>query len=153
MSVWRPRPAIRVIAIGLHWRGDALLAVEVRDDSGRIKGVRPLGGEIEFGERWDDALRREFREEIGVEISVSGPPIVMENLYMHHGSKGHEIVFVADVAFSDGAFGDSDALTVDEGPAGLHTARWFPFDTLDDSGPALFPAGLKARIAAVRGLG
>ena len=56
MTVWRPKPAIRVIAIGLHWRDDRLLAVEVNDDHGAVKGVRPLGGGVEFGETWRDAL-------------------------------------------------------------------------------------------------
>ena len=66
MSTWRPHPHIRVVALGLHWRGGRLLAAEVRDDAARIKGVRPLGGEIEFGESWRTALVREFNEELGV---------------------------------------------------------------------------------------
>ena len=60
MTTWRPHSNIRGVAIGLHWRNDRLLAAEVRDDAGRIKGVRPLGGEIEFGESWQAALTREF---------------------------------------------------------------------------------------------
>lgn len=56
MTTWRPHPHVRVVAIGLHWRDGRLLAAEVRDDAGRLKGVRPLGGEIEFGESWRTAL-------------------------------------------------------------------------------------------------
>jgi 8-oxo-dGTP pyrophosphatase MutT (NUDIX family) len=70
MSTWRPHPHIRVVAIGLHWRDGQLLAAEVRDDAGRIKGVRPLGGEIEFGESWQAALVRKFHEELGIGISI-----------------------------------------------------------------------------------
>ena len=47
-----PLAHIRVVAIGLHWRDGRLLAAEVRDDAGGIKGVRPLGGEVAFGEGW-----------------------------------------------------------------------------------------------------
>lgn len=60
MTVWRPSQQIRVKVIGLAWRKDQLLAAEVEDDSGRIKGVRPLGGAIEFGESREEALHREF---------------------------------------------------------------------------------------------
>jgi ADP-ribose pyrophosphatase YjhB (NUDIX family) len=42
----------------------------VRDDAGRIKGVRPLGGEIEFGESWQAALVRKFHEELGIGIFI-----------------------------------------------------------------------------------
>ncbi|WP_072482389.1 NUDIX domain-containing protein [Amycolatopsis australiensis] len=57
-------PAIRPIVLGVIRRGDALLVFEGRDD---VKGetcYRPLGGGIEHGERSEDALRREFREEL-----------------------------------------------------------------------------------------
>ncbi|PDV86278.1 DNA mismatch repair protein MutT [Rhizobium sp. H4] len=62
MTVWRPPQQIRVKVIGLAWRQDRLLAAEVEDDGGRIKGIRPLGGSIEFGETREQALQREFRE-------------------------------------------------------------------------------------------
>jgi 8-oxo-dGTP pyrophosphatase MutT (NUDIX family) len=69
MTTWRLHSHIRVVAIGLHWRNDRLLAAEVRDDAGRIKGVRPLGGEIDFDESWQAALVRKFHEELGLGIS------------------------------------------------------------------------------------
>ena len=99
MTTWRPHPHIRVVAIGLHWRDGRLLAAEVRDDAGRIKGVRPLGGEIEFGESWRDALMREFNEELGIGVTIIGEPQMMENIFVHEGAIGHEVMFIAEVAF------------------------------------------------------
>lgn len=148
MTVWRPRPAIRVVALGLHRRGGGLLAVDVLDDSGRLKGVRPPGGGVRFGERWDDALRREFREELEIEITVSGPPLCIENIYEHHGAVGHEIVLAAEIAFPEGAFAGRDSLTLVEDDGGRHAARWHDLATLDGPGPALFPAGLRALLTA-----
>ena len=95
MSRWRPRPSIRVLAIGIVWRQGKLLLAEVADDSGRIKGLRPLGGGVDFGESWRTALRREFREELGLDVTITGTPTVFENLYTHEGHPGHEIVFAA----------------------------------------------------------
>lgn len=75
MTTWRPPSHIRVKALGLHWRAGKLLAAEVRTDSGRIKGVRPLGGSVEFGETAKEAVIREFKEELGVDVSVRAGPV------------------------------------------------------------------------------
>jgi hypothetical protein len=90
---------IRYKALGLHWREDRLLAAEVMDDIGRVKGVRPLGGTVEFGETAEAALIREFHEELGITVTPLGPPVFMENIYTYEGSPGHEIIAVFDVAF------------------------------------------------------
>src|SRR6185295_703374 len=66
----------------------------------KIKGWRPLGGTIELGERAVDALRREFMEELGEPIIAPKLITVLENLYVHHGAQGHEIVFVFATAFT-----------------------------------------------------
>ena len=34
------------------------------------------------------ALLREFREEIGIEVTVTGQPFVLENIYVHNGAPG-----------------------------------------------------------------
>ncbi len=104
MHVWRPAQTIKVKSLGLHWRDNRLLAAEVYDDAGNLKGVRPLGGAIEFGEDWKTALVREFKEELNVDVVVSGQPIIMENIYEHEGQTGHEIVFIANVSFPPKAY-------------------------------------------------
>ncbi|MCP3394479.1 NUDIX hydrolase [Bradyrhizobium sp. CCGB12] len=144
MTTWRPHPHIRVVAIGLHWRDGRLLAAEVRDDAGRIKGVRPLGGEIEFGESWRAALVREFHEELGIGITITGEPLVMENIFVHEGSTGHEMMFIAAVAFPDGAFSDQERVDFREDNGEQIVARWFNLADLDvEGGPSLYPTGLK----------
>lgn len=151
MSVWRPHPHIRVKAIGLHWRDGCLLAAEVEDDSGRIKGVRPLGGTIEFGETWQETLKREFREELNAEIEITSAPMVFENIYTHEGHIGHEIIFVAEIAFSDNSIPQQDTVHFYEDNGMKCTARWFALDDLDTGGPELYPSGLKARLEATEG--
>jgi 8-oxo-dGTP pyrophosphatase MutT (NUDIX family) len=144
MTTWRPHPHIRVVAIGLHWRDGRLLAAEVRDDAGRIKGVRPLGGEIEFGESWRTALLREFNEELGIDIIIIGEPLMMENIFVHEGSTGHEVMFITEVAFPDGAFAGQDRIDFREDNGEEIVARWFDLGDLDvDGGPSLYPTGLK----------
>ncbi|BAL79430.1 NUDIX hydrolase [Bradyrhizobium cosmicum] len=149
MTTWRPHPHIRVVAIGLHWRDGRLLAAEVRDDTGRIKGVRPLGGEIEFGESWRAALLREFNEELGIDIIITGEPIMMENIFVHEGATGHEVMFIAGVTFPDGAFSNQDRIDFREDNGEQIVARWFDLDDLDvEDGPRLYPTGLKDLLLA-----
>ena len=144
MTKWRPPSHIRVVALGLHWRAGRLLAAEVRDDTGRIKGVRPLGGEIEFGESWRTALLREFNEELGIDIIIIGEPLMMENIFVHEGSTGHEVMFITEVAFPDGAFAGQDRIDFREDNGEEIVARWFDLGDLDvDGGPSLYPTGLK----------
>ena len=152
MTVWRPRPAIQTKAIGLAWSEGRLLAAEIRDDAGRLKGVRPLGGAVEFGERWQDALVREFEEELGLRAEVAGEPIVLENIFTHEGMPGHEIVFAADVGLPADSIQGRDVVAFAEGDGTPCVARWFDIDTLDaPTGPALYPDGLGRRLAARRG--
>lgn len=144
MTQWRPHAHIRVVAIGLHWRDGRLLAAEVRDDAGRIKGVRPLGGEVEFGESWRAALVREFNEELGIDVILKGEPLMLENIFMHEGATGHEVMFISEVEFPDAAFREQERIDFSE-DNGVHiVARWYNLADLDVEGaPSLFPTGLK----------
>jgi len=101
MNVWRPRQSIRPVAIGLLRDGDRLLVAEVPNDDGSVKGWRPLGGGVEFGETAETALKREFLEELSVEIEIDGPPTIFENLYEHAGHIGHEIIFAFPIRVID----------------------------------------------------
>nr|WP_210271602.1 NUDIX domain-containing protein [Rhizobium leguminosarum] len=142
VTVWRPSQQIRVKVIGLAWRKDQLLAAEVEDDSGRIKGVRPLGGAIEFGESREEALHREFREELETDIRIVGPWHLLENIYEHQGAIGHEYIFAADIELADASLYQREEIRYSELDETAATARWFGRDSLRDAGIDLYPTGL-----------
>jgi 8-oxo-dGTP pyrophosphatase MutT (NUDIX family) len=151
MNPWRPASSIRVKSLGLHWRGERLLAAEVLDDAGRVKGVRPLGGTVEFGETVEAAVIREFHEELGIQVKTAGEPIFIENIFMHEGSMGHEILAVFEVTFPDGAYADQVRIEFKENENTTCSAEWFALSALDVAGgPRLFPAGLKVRLLKAR---
>lgn len=150
MHTWRPQQQIKVKTLGLHWLQGCLLAFEVYDDAGNIKGVRPLGGSIEFGESWQDALIREFHEELQIKVSIVSAPFVMENIYIHEGVTGHEVLYIAEVAFPTGAFDGEEKITFAEDNGELCTARWFDLADLNTGGPELYPTGLKERVLHTR---
>lgn len=147
MNIWRPQQVIQVKALGLVWRDECLLASEIYRDDGSVKGVRPLGGRLEFGESWHDALVREFEEELSVQIKVVGKPIFLENIYRHQGVVGHEMVVLSDVVFPDTAYHERDVIEYLEDNGERCRARWFDPESLDCGGLELYPNGLKTALA------
>lgn len=147
MTTWRPAPRIRFKALGIHWRDDRLLAAEVLDDFGRVKGVRPLGGTVELGETAEAAVIREFREELGITVKTLGPPVFMENIFTHEGSLGHEVLAIFDVALPADAFADQKRIEFRESDGTKCFAEWFAINTLDlPDRPQLYPEGLRAHL-------
>ncbi len=104
--------------------------------------MRPPGGEVEFGERAEDAVRREFREELGADVSVLGQIGVMENLFLHEGARGHEVVFLFLVALPDGYGPCFGPVPVREEGVVLG-GEWVALEGVGRSGgPVLLPEGL-----------
>lgn len=71
----RDEPEHRVVAVGLVWnRAGRLLLCRMHPARGIFPGQWGLpGGGVESGERMREALRRELREEIGVEVAAIRP--------------------------------------------------------------------------------
>ena len=83
----------RVIVVGLVRNArDELLLCRMSDDRGVFPGQWGLtGGGIELGETMEDALRRELREEIGLEITDIRPAFFKDGEYektFPDGSRG-----------------------------------------------------------------
>jgi ADP-ribose pyrophosphatase YjhB (NUDIX family) len=145
-SRWRPVEAVRAVAIGIARRDDRLLAVEVLDNDGALKGWRPPGGGVNFMELAADTLKREIREELGCDVRIEGAPEVFENLYMHHEAKGHEIVFAYEISLLDGTIHSRDRFVIKENEGSAHFAEWVEIDRFLTGRDTLYPAGLAGRL-------
>ncbi len=62
---------------------------------------RLIGGHVEFGESSSDAIVREVREELGVDLLDPQLLGVLENRFIYHRSPGHEVVFLYTGRLSD----------------------------------------------------
>ena len=133
--------AIRARVVCVFRRGDRILVGMAVDPRNGRRYARTIGGGIETGERSVDALRREIREELGLEIA--GPRLlgVLENIFALDDRQVHEIVFVYDAAFADASAYERGGLPVDEA-ACVEPARWVSIDTFRDGATPIYPRDL-----------
>ncbi len=132
---------IRPLALGIVWRGDELLVFEGYDHDKDETFYRPLGGGIEFGERSQQALRREFREELGVELTNVRYLATLENIFTCNSERGHEIVLLYKATLADLSLYGRETFEVHEENETL-TAYWMPLCGFQADGPPLYPNGL-----------
>jgi ADP-ribose pyrophosphatase YjhB (NUDIX family) len=130
---------IRPVAVCVFRNGDRILVGPGYDSVKNEHFFRPLGGAIEFGELAVDALRREIREELRLQIENPVQLGVLENRFEYCGRPGHEIVFVFDASFADSRWYASTVPIREPGWDG-------PAEWIDLSAPLrapLYPTGLE----------
>ena len=142
MTVWRPTQNIIVKVLGLAMNRGNLLAMEVYNDAGELKGIRPLGGHIEFGETREIALKREFQEELGTDIDITGSWRMFENLYEHEGAVGHEYLLCVGVGLHDTSLYTQERMVFSEDSGVESVARWFSIKEIKMGVFDLFPDNL-----------
>ena len=77
-----PLPHQTIVAGVIRRRGRLL--IDRRNPDGLLGGLWEFpGGKVEPGETLDEALRREVREEVGIEIEVGDPLAVVRHAYSH----------------------------------------------------------------------
>ena len=96
-----PSHQIRPLALCVFHHEGRILVNEIHDPVKDQTFGRPLGGGIEFGETSAQAIEREIREELGLEITNLRLIGTLENIFTHLGTPGHEIVQVYDGTFVD----------------------------------------------------
>lgn len=137
-----PEPGrIRAIAICICRSGGRILVFEGYDTVKKETFYRPLGGTIEFGERGEQAVRREFREEIGANLEKLRYLGMLENIFTCDGKRGHEIVLVYDGRLSGDSFYQQESFSGDE-MGKPFKVLWVSLDAGERGDVALYPEGL-----------
>ncbi len=137
MSTERIRPIVLCVCRDQ----ERILVAELRDE---VKGetfYRPLGGGIEFWERGEDAVQREFIEEVGCGLEKVCFLGMLENIFICEGKRGHEIVLVYDGRLKDERLYAQETIVVDEMGTPLR-AVWKRLDWFGPGKPPLYPDGL-----------
>jgi ADP-ribose pyrophosphatase YjhB (NUDIX family) len=137
---WRD---IRPIAIGIVRRGEDLLVGEEYDPTADERFYRPLGGGIGFGEPAVDALRREFREEVDLELTDVQRLATVENIFTFDGEQGHEFVAVFEASLVDETIYDREELTgYEESHDAEFRVVWKSLSAFESGEEILYPDGL-----------
>ncbi len=136
----------RVVALALLRRPgtDEILVSNSRDEVAGVEFQRPFGGGVDFGERGEDAVRRELVEELGVELARVRFAGVVENIYTFEGEPGHEILLLYEAELADPALYEQEVLAGVE--AEPKTGVWRDLSG-PDGGLPLYPPGLAEIVA------
>ncbi|MDK8266186.1 MULTISPECIES: NUDIX hydrolase [Pseudomonas] len=138
---------IRVLALCVLRQGKRILVRETQDPQDGRSFCRPLGGGVEFGETSLAAVRREMREELGVELAEVRLLGTLESLFSYAGRPGHEVVLVYAAEFVDRQLYAQTELPGQESDGEAFMATWRSLDSFDDS-CRLVPEGLLALLAS-----
>ena len=127
---------IRPIVLGLATKDDKLLVSEGYDNVKKQTFYRCLGGGIEFLEKSEDALKREFSEEISVNININNFLGVSENIFTYNGKNAHELVLYYDISIPNEYYKNEYTVIDDHGES---KAKWIDIDEFKNRKKILYP--------------
>ena len=127
---------IRPIALGLAIKNNKLLVSEGFDKVKNETFYRCLGGGIEFLEKSEEALKREFLEEINVDITVKDFLGISENIFTYQGKKAHELILFYSIEISDENYQEEYKVIDDHGET---IAKWIDIDKFKNKSKILYP--------------
>jgi 8-oxo-dGTP pyrophosphatase MutT (NUDIX family) len=96
-------------------RGNEILVQEGYDRVAKKAFFRPPGGKVEFGEYSQQTAVRELKEELGVDVTVTTPIGMLENIFTLDGESHHEILFIFEGVFNEEALYQKSVLEALEG--------------------------------------
>ena len=127
---------IRPIALGLAVKNNKLLVSEGFDKVKNETFYRCLGGGIEFLEKSSEALKREFSEEINIDITVKDFLGTSENIFTYQGKKAHELILFYSIDISDDNYQEEYKVIDDHGET---IAKWIDIQEFKNKSKILYP--------------
>ena len=126
---------IRPIVLGLAIKDNKLLVSEGFDKVKNQTFYRCLGGGIEFLEKSTDALKREFKEEINIDIVIKDFLGISENIFTYEGKNAHELVFYYNINILDKDYKEEYVVTDDNGQS---KAIWIDINEFKNGNKILY---------------
>lgn len=132
---------IRNLSLCVIKRGVDILVGQGFDDVKQQEFFRPLGGGIEFGEYSQDALQREFMEELNTQLKNIKFLTTIENLFTFNGQSGHEITLIYQADLVNKELYEQDGISILDSKRGLK-AFWKPIDDFKTGKLIIYPEGI-----------
>lgn len=95
---------IRPIVLGIIKKENKILVSKGYDKIKNETFYRCIGGGIEFLETSNDALKREFKEELNIDIEVGEFLGISENIFTYNGKNAHELILFYNATIKDSDF-------------------------------------------------
>lgn len=127
---------IRPVVLGIAKNNNKILVSEGYDSVKKQYFYRCLGGGIEFGEKSQEALKREFMEELGIDIEVEKYCGIDENIFTFQGKSAHEIVLLYDIKIKEEDYKEEYDMIDDDGKG---KAVWMPIEDFKNRKKILYP--------------
>lgn len=127
---------IRPIVLGIARRGNKILVSEGYDKVKEQTFYRCLGGGIEFLETSQEALKREFKEELGIDIEVQDYLGISENIFTYQGKNAHELVFFYNIKIKEEDFKEKYHIVDDNSESDVY---WIDIDEFKNNKKILYP--------------
>ena len=127
---------IRPIVLGLAIKNNKILVSEGYDKVKDETFYRCLGGGIEFLEKSEEALKREFLEEININITVKDFLGISENIFTFQGKKAHELILFYSIEISDKNYHEEYKVIDVHGET---IAKWIDIEEFKNKNQILYP--------------
>ena len=127
---------IRPIVLGLAVKNNKLLVSEGFDSVKNLTFYRCLGGGIEFLEKSEVALKREFLEEINKNITIKDFLGISESIFTYEGKRAHELILFYSIELSNEDF-QEEYKFIDNNRS--YTAKWVDIKDFKDNKKILYP--------------
>ncbi|MBQ7410925.1 MAG: NUDIX domain-containing protein [Clostridia bacterium] len=127
---------IRPVVLGIAKKNNKILVSEGYDKIKNQTFYRCLGGGIEFLETSQKALKREFKEELGIDIEVGEYCGIAENIFTFQGKDGHEIIFFYNIKIREEDYKEKFPMIDDDGEG---EAIWVDIDEFKNNKKILYP--------------
>lgn len=133
---------VQPMALCVFRRSGDLLVTEYTDEATGERYYRPLGGGIASGERGQETVRREVREELGANVLNLNYLGSVENILTDMGTSGHEIVMVYEGTLGDKSMYLASAIEATENDGTIFRAVWKSLAEFAAGESVLYPEGL-----------
>ena len=124
---------IRPVVLGILKKDNKILVNRGFDKVTKEEFYRPIGGGIEFLETSEDALKREFQEELNIAIEVKEFLGIEENIFTYNGKKAHELILFYNVSIKNEDYKEEYVVE------GNVNARWIDINKFRNKELKLYP--------------
>lgn len=127
---------IRPVVLGIARNNNKILVSQGYDKITGQTFYRCLGGGIEFLETSEEALKREYKEELGIDIDVQEFCGIAENIFVFEGRNAHELILFYNIKIKDNDFKEEYCVLEEETQT---EAFWIDIEEFKNNNKILYP--------------